>query len=197
MTNPTNILHIDASMRKTGSYSRKLTQQVVENLRAQNPAAQVKRRDLADSAIPFVDETWINANFTDEDARTDEQHAALALSQSLVEELQEADTIVIGTPIYNFSIPAALKAWIDFIARARLTFRYTENGPVGLLENKKVILAIATGGTQIDSDADFATPYLRHILGFVGLKDIDVVGADLLMQDESRFEAAIESIKAA
>jgi FMN-dependent NADH-azoreductase len=197
MTNPTNILHIDASMRKTDSYSRKLTQQVVENLRAQNPAAQVKRRDLADSAIPFVDETWINANFTDEDARTDEQHAALALSQSLVEELQEADTIVIGTPIYNFSIPAALKAWIDFIARARLTFRYTENGPVGLLENKKVILAIATGGTQIDSEADFATPYLRHILGFVGLKDVDVVGADLLMQDESRFEAAIESIKAA
>lgn len=197
MTHTANILHIDASMRKAGSYSRQLTQKIVERLRAQAPSAQVTRRDLADSNIPFVDEAWIQANFTDDSARTAEQRDTLGLSQTLVEELQQADTIVIGTPIYNFSIPAALKAWIDLIARARLTFRYGENGPIGLLENKKVILAIASGGTVIDSDMDFATPYLRHILSFVGLKDVEVIAADLLMQDKSRFDAALSRIHAA
>jgi len=102
----------------------------------------------------------------------------LGYSDELVDELKNADTLVIGVPVYNFSIAATLKAWIDMIARARLTFRYTENGPVGLLEGKKAYLVVATGGVPVGSPMDFATPYLRHALSFVGIIDVEIVAAD-------------------
>lgn len=191
------ILKIDASMRKDGSYSRQLTSALVDQLQQKTPGASVVTRDLSDTAIPYVNEEWIGANFTPDESRTTAQQAELSLSDALVEELKAADVIVIGVPVYNFSIPAALKAWVDMIARARLTFKYTENGPVGLLAGKKAILAVASGGTEVGSDIDFATPYLRHILGFVGITDVTTVSADLLMADAGRFETALESIRAA
>lgn len=180
-----NILRIDASMRKSGSVSRELTDRAIASFQAGNPDATVTVRDLADTPLPQVDETWIGANFTDEADRSDEQKAVLAQSDSLVEELVAADTIVIGVPVYNFGIPAALKAWIDLIARARKTFRYSENGPVGLLTGKKVVIALASGGVEMDSAYDFATPYLRHVLGFVGLHDVTVLRGDALMMDKT------------
>ena len=180
-----NILRIDASMRKSGSVSRELTDRAIASLTAENPASTVVARDLAETPLPQVDEAWIGANFTDEADRNDAQKAALAQSDALVEELVAADTIVIGVPVYNFGIPAALKAWIDLIARARKTFRYSENGPVGLLTGKKVIIALASGGVEMDSGYDFATPYLRHVLGFVGLDDVTVLRGDALMMDKS------------
>jgi FMN-dependent NADH-azoreductase len=94
-----------------------------------------------------------------------------------VDELKAAEVIVIGMPVYNFGIPAALKVWVDMVARARLTFRYTENGPEGLLKGKKVYLVVASGGVAVDSDVDFATPYMRHVLRFLGIDDIEVVTA--------------------
>lgn len=169
------ILHIDSSARTEGSVTRDLTAEIVEKL-----GGEVIRRDLRED-LPHISETWVKANFTPADDRDATQRDTLALSDSLVEELQTADTIVIGTPIYNFGIPAALKSWIDLVARAGLTFKYSETGPVGLLEGKRAILAVATGGTPVGSEIDFATGYLKHVLGFIGIQDVEVIAADRVM----------------
>lgn len=169
------VLHVTASARHKGSVSRELSTQLVQSL-AVSPG-DVTVRDLAEQPIPFVDEDWVGANFTSPDERTNAQNDTLSGSEALIEELEAADHIVIATPIYNFSIPAALKAWVDMIARAKRTFRYTENGPEGLIKGKTAWLVIASGGTAIDSQIDFATPYLRHVLGFVGIDDVRIVDA--------------------
>jgi FMN-dependent NADH-azoreductase len=173
------ILEISASGRRGQSVSRMLTQEVIDAIQTRDGDIALVRRDLADG-VGFVDEDWIGANFADPEARSPKQHARLAESDKLVAELQAADTIVIGMPIYNFGIPAALKAWIDMIARARLTFRYTSTGPEGLLRDKHAIVVVASGGVRVDSRADHATPYLRQALGFVGITDIEIVAADQL-----------------
>lgn len=172
------VLHIDSSARTAGSVTRDLSAQIVGRL----GAADVIRRDLA-APLPLLDGAWVGANFTPADQRSAEQKQLLALSDSLVEELKQADTIVIGTPIYNFSVPSTLKAWIDLVARVGVTFQYTENGPVGLLEGKRAIIAVASGGTQAGSDIDFATTYLRHVLGFIGITEVEIVAADAMAVD--------------
>ncbi|MFK7744400.1 MAG: FMN-dependent NADH-azoreductase [Roseobacter sp.] len=177
------VLKIDASARLSGSTTRDLTTRISERL-----GDQLIKRDLTD-AIPQISETWVNANFTPADARTDAQTQELALSDALIEELKQADTVVIGVPIYNFGVPAALKAWVDQIARAGVTFRYTENGPVGLLDGKRAILAVASGGTQAGSDIDFATGYMKHVLGFIGIQDVTVIAADRQMVDAETAQA--------
>lgn len=167
----TTVLRIDASARKTGSVSRALTRRVTETLAAD----RILTRDLADTPLPQIDETWVAANFTAPDARSEAQTARLAQSDALVAELQEADTLVIGLPVYNFMLPAALKAWIDLIVRAGVTFRYTAEGPEGLLSGKRAIVAFASGGTPQGSEIDHASTYLRFILGFVGITDVTFV----------------------
>jgi FMN-dependent NADH-azoreductase len=117
------------------------------------------------------------ANFTAEEERSQQHKDILSFSDSLVDELQQAQTIVRASPIYNYNIPAVLKAWIDLIARARLTFRYTDNGPVGLLTHKKVYLVMASGGVSIGSETDHASRYLQQVLAFVGLCDITIIDA--------------------
>ena len=174
-----NILEIAASGRHNDSVSRQLSAELIDTLHDRHPGATHTRRDLS-AGVPFVDSTWIEANFTPADKRSAAQQETLSLSDQLVEELHAADVIVIGVPIYNFSIPAALKAWIDMIARARLTFRYTDNGPEGLLEGKKAYLVVASGGVPVGSAVDFATPYLKHALAFVGISDVEIVAADQL-----------------
>jgi FMN-dependent NADH-azoreductase len=177
-----NILRIDGSARFEGSVTRQLADEVIGRLRAENPGASVTQRELSDR-LPLLDEDWVNANFTDPAERTTEQRAALVLSDQLVEELKAADLIVIAVPIYNFGVPAAAKAWVDLICRARETFRYSENGPVGLLEDRPVYLVTASGGTPIGSESDFATGYLRHIFGFIGLNDVRLIEAGQSMVD--------------
>jgi FMN-dependent NADH-azoreductase len=177
-----NILRIDGSARFEGSVTRQLADEVIGRLRAENPGAYVTQRELSDR-LSLLDEDWVNANFTDPAERTIEQRAALALSDRLVEELKAADLIVIAVPIYNFGVPAAVKAWIDLICRAGETFRYSENGPVGLLEDRPVYLVTASGGTPIGSESDFATGYLRHIFGFIGISDVRLIEAGQLMID--------------
>lgn len=187
------ILEVSASGRRADSVSRKLSNDIIEALEAREGAVEVVRRDLS-QGIPLVDERWIQANFTPEEERTRDQRAALSESDALVEELQAADVIVIGSPIYNFGVPAALKAWVDMIARARKTFRYTSNGPEGLLKGKKAYVVIASGGVPVDSPVDFATPYLRQALKFVGITDVDVIAATQLNSrgDESVDEARMQ-----
>jgi len=183
------ILHIDASARRTGSATRDLSARIVQHL----GAGRIIRRDLA-TPLPLLTEDWITANFTPADQRDATQRDLLALSDELVKELQQADTVVIGLPIYNFSVPAAFKAWIDLVARAGLTFSYTETGPKGLLEGKRAILAVASGGTAVGSEIDFATGYARHVLGFIGIHDVDVVAADRMALDP---EAALSNAQKA
>lgn len=190
----THILRIDASARQNGSTSRQLSGQLVDHLIAQGYGAQVVHRDLALAPPALLTEGWVGANFTDDADRSDEQKALLASSEELIAELEAADTIVIGVPIYNFAIPAALKAWIDQIARARRTFRYTEAGPEGLLTGKKAYLAVASGGVPVGSDHDFATSYLRHVLAFVGITDVTIIAADQQMIDSEAITRATTAI---
>lgn len=189
---PINVLEVSASARLAGSASRELSGNLIDALSDRLGEVQVKRRDLSEG-IPLVDAAWIEANFTPEENRTVRHREALATSDSLVAELKDADVLVIGVPIYNFNVPASLKAWIDMVARARLTFRYTDNGPEGLLQGKKAYLVVATGGVPVGSPVDFATPYLKHALGFIGITDIEIIAADRL---NSQADEAMDSARA-
>jgi len=171
------ILQVNSSSRYNDSITRQVTELVVQNLSADNTA--IINRDLA-KGLPFIDEQWIGANFTAPEDRSDEHKATLSLSDSLVSELQQAEHIIIASPIYNFSLPAVLKAWVDLIARARLTFRYTANGPEGLLKNKKAYVIIASGGVPVGSPMDFASPYLIQALAFVGISDVTIIDANTI-----------------
>ena len=182
------VLRIDSSARHEGSVSRRLTDRVVERL----GAPRVIVRDLAETPLPQVTGTWVASNFTPTDARSAEQRAALEQSDALIAELREADVIVIGLAVYNFTVPASLKAWIDLVARANETFRYTAEGPEGLLQGKRAIIALASGGTEVGSPIDFATPYMRFILGFMGITEVEVVASDRLMVDPDASAARAE-----
>lgn len=188
------LLQLHASGRRRNSVSRELSEVLVSAITGAGSDWSVSVRDLADG-VPHVDEPWIEANFTPADERSDAQNDALAGSDALVAELSDADVIVISTPIYNFSVPAALKAWIDMIARAGLTFRYTSDGPQGLLHGKKAYLVITSGGVALDSAVDFATPYLRQALGFIGIDDVEVINAERInLRGDQAVEAARKQI---
>lgn len=191
MTTINKILRIDASARTTGSITRDLADETMDHFSTLGPIT-VARRDVA-SGLPFVDEDWVGANFTPADQRTVPQQAKLALSDTLIAEIEAADTLIIGTPVYNFGIPATLKAWIDMIARAGVTFRYMDTGPVGLLKGKRAIVLVASGGTPMGSELDFATPYLRHALGFIGIDDVTFIAADGLGREAAEKIAAAKA----
>lgn len=185
------VLLVNASGRREGSVSRSLAQDLLAALESRQGPFEITHRDLADG-IGFVTENWINANFTAAEDRSPAQQGELAGSDQLVEELAQADTLIIGVPIYNFGVPAVLKAWVDMVARARKTFRYTDKGPEGLLQGKKAYLVVASGGVPVDSPADFATPYMRQALKFLGITDIEVIAAEQL---NSRGEDAMDEAR--
>jgi len=179
------ILEINTAARYEGSVSRDLVADLVNALEDRFGSADIQRRDLA-KGLPFIDEEWVTANTTPEEERSEHHRRTLAHSDELVAELQDADVLVIGAPIYNFSVPAVLKAWIDMVARARLTFRYTETGPEGLLTGKKAYVIVPSGGVPVGSEVDFATPYLRHALAFIGITDVEFVGAQGADRDDGQ-----------
>ena len=184
------ILRIDSSSSSHGrSITRRLGDEVMQRLNQTYPGADITERDLS-SGIEFLSESWVQANMTNPAERTRAQLDILADSDQLVRELDSADVIVITAPVYNFSVPAALKAWIDMVCRARLTFRYTENGPQGLLQDRPVYLVLASGGVTFGSSADFASGYLRHILGFIGIQDVRTVYAERTNTNSSASESA-------
>lgn len=174
-----NALVINSSGRTELSVSRKLTAELVAELAVKHPGLHITHRDVA-IGLPFVNGLMISGFYVPDEQRTPEQRQALAFSDELVEELKAADVLVIGAPIYNFSIPASLKAWVDLIARAGLTFSYSEAGPKGLLTGKKAYLVVTSGGVEVGSPYDLATPYLRQALGFMGITDVVVISADRL-----------------
>lgn len=173
-----NILQINASIRREGANSTRIAESIVARLRAANRDAQLTLRDLAINPHPTLDGVALGALFTPAEQRTPEQAARVALDDMLIAEVQQADAIVLGVPMYNFGIPAQLKSWIDAIARNGVTFRYTEKGPEGLLKGKKVYVGLARGGRYRGTDGDSQVPYLKTVFGFLGLTDVQFVYAE-------------------
>ncbi|MEM8795903.1 MAG: NAD(P)H-dependent oxidoreductase [Pseudomonadota bacterium] len=191
------VLRIDSSAQTESGISRHLTDRVIANILDQGALSGVTIRDLATEPLPQVDAAWVDANTTPVAERTEAQASVLALSETLVGEIEDADLLVIGTPVYNFSVPASLKLWIDQICRARRTFAYTENGPQGLMTGKSAIVCFVSGGTPFASDIDFASGYIRHILGFIGITDVHFAVADRRFMDDeaiARAEADVDRI---
>jgi len=173
-----NILQINASARRDGANSTLVAQRIVARLQAANPGARLSVRDLAVTPHPLLDEAALGALFTAAEQRSAEQAARVALDDALIAELQAHDTLVLGVPMYNFGVPVQLKSWIDAIARAGVTFRYTANGPEGLLKGKTVYVALARGGLYRDTANDSQVPYLKSVLGFLGLTDVHFIYAE-------------------
>lgn len=189
-----NILQINASARREGAQSTRLAELVVARLRAERREARLVVRDLAVTPHPVLDETALQALFTPAEARTPEQVVRVALDDALIAEVQAADVLVLGVPMYNFTISAQLKNWLDAIARAKVTFRYTENGPEGLLKGKTVYVALARGGRYRGTAADSQVPYLKTILGFLGMTDVRFIYAEgLAMGPEAAQQAFAEA----
>ncbi|MDB2324349.1 NAD(P)H-dependent oxidoreductase [Alphaproteobacteria bacterium] len=170
------ILRIDASMRKAKSVSRRLADELILALDGQGHDVDVTIRDLT-CGIGLVNEAWILSARTVEERRTQEQRVLLAQSDALVSELQEADDIVIAVPIYNFSVPAAFKAWIDLVCRNGITFAYENGESRGLLSGKRAFVIVTSGGTHGGSRSDFSTGYIKHVLNFIGIDDVTLIDA--------------------
>ena len=196
MTQPMKILRIDSSAKTENSESRRLTDRIIDGLKKSGKSLDVTVRDLNES-LPQVNTAWIEANNTPADDHTDEHKKTLALSNTLVGEIEAADTLIIGVALYNFSIKASLKLWIDLVCRVRKTFAYVDGSPKGLMTGKKAIICFASGGTPFESNIDFASGYLRHILGFIGITDVTFITADKhLMDDQSvtNANAAVDAL---
>ena len=172
------ILQINASARREGANSTKLANTVTERLKAAHPAATVTLRDLAATPVTVLDEAALGALFTPAEQRSATQAAVVAEYDALIAEIQAHDAIVLGVPMYNFGVPVQLKAWFDAIARAGVTFRYTESGPEGLIKGKTVYVALARGGLYRDQPHDSQVPYLKTVLGFLGLTDVRFIYAE-------------------
>ena len=188
-----NILQINSSARAENSQSTRLASAIVERLRSNEPSAQLKVRDLGAAPHPALDETALGALFTPADKRTQDQSARVALDDALIAELQAADVIVLGVPMYNFGVPAQLKNWIDAVARTGVTFKYTDKGPVGLVQNKKVYVALTRGGLYRNTPADTQVPYLQTFLGFLGMTDVQFIYAEGLAMGAEAEQKALAS----
>ena len=190
------ILRIDSSASTEIGKSRLLTNRIIDELKKLGKSPEVTVRDLNES-LPQVNISWISANNTKVGDLADEQKKTLSLSDKLVAEIEAADTLIIGVAVYNFSIPASLKLWVDLICRAGKTFKYSDKGPEGLMTDKKAIICFASGGTPFGSDIDFASGYIRHILGFIGIKDVTFIKADKHLMDNqsvNRANSAIDTL---
>jgi len=173
-----NILQINASARREGANSTRVANAIVARLQQAQPTARLTLRDLAVTPHPVLDEVALGALFTPTDQRSAEQAARVALDDALIAEVQAADVLVLGVPMYNFGVPAQLKHWIDAVVRNGVTFRYTENGPEGLLKGKQVYVGLARGGRYRGTEADSQVPYLKTVLGFLGITEIHFIYAE-------------------
>lgn len=190
----TTVLHIDSSVRNTGSISRQLTGEFIAKWQAAHPDDKIISRDLAANPVPHLTEQMMGAFFTPAEQRTEQQAQTVKVSDELIGELLAADVIVIGAPMYNFSVSSTLKAWIDHVARAGITFHYTENGPVGKVTGKQVYVFTSRGGVYSEGPAkvmDFHETYLRGVLGFLGMTDITFIHSEGLAMGEDAASKAV------
>ncbi len=195
------ILHLISSPRGNESQSIILGNAIVENIQVKYPDSSIKTHDLTTTLFPHLEEVHLNSFFTPAENRTPELLEAVRHSDNAIKELFDADIIIISTPTYNFGIPSALKAWIDHIARAGITFSYSQNGAEGLIKNKKAYLAVASGAVFSEGEwkaFDFAEPYLKLILGFLGITDITtfrVEGLNIPDLKEAAMPKALETVE--
>ncbi len=182
MNSRLRILRPDASASPGESGSSKLADSLLDQLQLGGDEIELRSRDLNRDA-KFIDSRWIGANFTASDERSAQQKETLGRSDELIAELDWADHVVLATPMYNFGVPATLKAWIDHVCRAGVTFRYTENGPEGLLAGKSADIVITTGGAPLGSPVDFVSGYLRQVFAFIGIEEVNIIGADQMNKD--------------
>ncbi len=191
-----NILFIQSSPRDAESYSQRVARSIVDDITRRCRDAKVTVRNLAVNPPPHVGPAFVGALAGASQQQTPQQADALALSEELIDELAAADLVVMAVPMHNFGIPSTLKAWIDHVVRAGRTFAYTHNGPQGLLKGKRAIVVLATGGIYSSGPTkafDFQEPYLRAILGFIGIKDMNVVRVEGVAVSAIGAEKAIGS----
>lgn len=190
------VLVIESSARQQGSVSRELTQQFIANWKAANPTDQIQVRDVAANPLPHLDLTLLGGWMTPAEQQSDAEKAALARSNELTEELLAADVLVLAAPMYNFAIPSTLKAWLDHVLRAGVTFKYTETGPQGLLTGKRAIVLTARGGIYAGSALDHQEPYLRQALAFIGIHDVQFIHAEGMNMGGEFVEKGLAQAKA-
>jgi FMN-dependent NADH-azoreductase len=190
------LLQVNASLNGTASQSSRLADEFVARWRKANPQSQVTVRDVAADAVPHLTAERFQAFITKPDERTVEQRAIVDYSDTLVGELQRADVIVLALPMYNFGVPSTLKAYFDHIARAGVTFNYSEQGPVGLLTGKKAVVLATRGGVYAGTPKDTQTAYVRDFLGFLGIADVEFVYAEGLAISEATKQAALANAHA-
>jgi FMN-dependent NADH-azoreductase len=191
-----NVLVIESSARQQGSISRQLTEQFIANWRAAHPADQIKVRDLAVDQVPHLDANLLGGWMTPAEQQSEPEQTALALSNLLTDELLAADVLVLAAPMYNFAIPSTLKAWLDHVLRAGVTFKYTATGPQGLLSGKRAFVLTARGGIYAGSAQDHQEPYLRQALAFVGIHDVSFIHAEGLNLGGDFLEKGLNQAKA-
>jgi len=194
-----NILYIASSPRGSESFSQRVAQSIVAELKSLHPEAKVVTRDIARNPLPHVGEAFASGLSVPPEKRTPAQAAALALSDTLIDELAAADTVVLAVPMHNFGPPSTLKAWIDHVVRGGRTFAYSQKGPEGLLKGKRAILVVASGGVYSEGSAkpfDFQEPYLRTILGFIGITDVEVVRVEGVAMGATGAEKAMANATA-
>ncbi|KWN07838.1 FMN-dependent NADH-azoreductase [Burkholderia territorii] len=191
----TTILQINSAARSRNAQSTLLANELAARLTQANPGAERKVRDLQSAPLPHLDDAVLGAFFTPEEQRNAEQRAIVARSDELIDELKSADIIVIGAPLYNFGVSSQLKTYFDWIARANVTFRYTESGPEGLIKGKKVYIVSARGGKYLGTPNDTQTPYLKTFLGFIGLTDVEFIYAEGLNYGPDAAAAALASAR--
>ena len=186
------IYHIDSSARKSESISKALAKLLVDRIKKSGDT--VKYRDVS-TGLPFVSGIKGAGFIIPENERTEADKKLFKISDELIKEFKDCDTLVISAPIYNFGVPASLKAWLDLVARNGETFQYTDKGPVGIVTNiKKAYLLIVSGGVPVNSPIDFCTPWLKQALSFLGVKNIEIVAADSLNKDPQKVEKIKEHI---
>lgn len=190
-----SLLQINASLNGPEGLSSTLAAEYTAQWRARHPGARVRVRDLAAEPVPHIDTETFSAFGLRPDARTDAQRAAVAYSDELIAELKAADVIVLGLPMHNFSVPSVLKAYFDHVARAGVTFRYTESGPVGLLQGRRAVLVQTRGGRYRGTASDTQTPYVIGFLNFLGIADVDVVYAEGTAMGETELQEAVDDAR--
>jgi FMN-dependent NADH-azoreductase len=196
ITAMSNVLVIESSARKEGSFSRQLTADFIAQWRAAHPQDSIVVRDLADEQVPHLDIDLLSGWMKPADQQSATEKAAAARSDALTAELLAADVLVLGAPMYNFAIPSTLKSWLDHVLRAGVTFKYTETGPQGLLGGKRAFVLTARGGILAGGPMDHQEPYLRQVLGFIGIQDVQFIHAEGLAMGEEAVSKGVAAAKA-
>jgi FMN-dependent NADH-azoreductase len=193
-----NVLLVMSSPRGQQSYSQQVARGIVDDLKIAHPAAKIVVRNVAKNPLPHVGEAFVSGMTQKPEQRSAAETQALALSDALIEELAAADVVVLAVPMYNFGLPSALKAWIDHVVRAGSTFRFGANGPEGLLRNKRAIVVVSRGGVYSDGpmkQLDFQESYLKSVLGFIGITDVEMVRVEGVAMGEQAVRTAMANAR--